>query len=250
MGGSVGRVGLLTDPITWALEQARRDLIDLTRRNRLLHAPLEGKRPWCLAVSGQTPDDLFAKLYRQENFRGYAFDPRNDPPDEQRPLTYSSEQANAAPQSSPTRRFRLQTRLAPDKLQKRLAKIFREERTLEEEQGLSILHLALGFLKWFDSEQSSDESAAPLLLVPITMARVGGTDGYLLRGRDDDIVANISLREKLKSNFDINLPEIPDDDEWKPSTYFEKVSREIRRQSRWRVEPQSVGLGFLHFQSF
>jgi very-short-patch-repair endonuclease len=251
MGGSVGRSGTTADSITWALEQARRDLIDLTRRNRLLHAPLEGRRPWCLALSGQTADDLFAKLYRQENFRGYAFDARKDEADEQKSLTISSsEQTDVAPQASPTRRFRLQTRLAHDKLQKRLAKIFREERTLEEEQGLSTLYLALGFLKWFDSEQSSEESFAPLLLVPVTMARVGGSDGYLLRGRDDDIVANISLREKLKSNFDINLPEIPDDDDWKPSTYFEKVSREIRRQSRWRVEPESVGLGFFTFSKF
>src|SRR5208282_4829382 len=39
----------MADPkwLTWALDQARRDLIDLTRRNRLLHASLEGKRPWC-----------------------------------------------------------------------------------------------------------------------------------------------------------------------------------------------------------
>ena len=34
----------MIDPkwLTRALEQARRDLIDLTRRNRLLNAPLEG----------------------------------------------------------------------------------------------------------------------------------------------------------------------------------------------------------------
>jgi hypothetical protein len=28
--------------VIWALEQARRDLVDATRRNRLLHAPLTG----------------------------------------------------------------------------------------------------------------------------------------------------------------------------------------------------------------
>jgi hypothetical protein len=152
-----------------------------------------------LAVSGQTPDDLFTKLYRQENFRGYAFDARHDSSDEQSSLTSSSsEQADAASQASPSRRFRLQTRLPSDKLQKRLAKIFREERTLEEEQGLSSLYLALGFLKWLDREQS-DESFAPLLRVQVTMVREDGVDGNLLRGRDDDIIANNSLREKLKS---------------------------------------------------
>ena len=68
------------------------------------------------------------------------------------------------------------------------------------------------------------------------MVCVAGTDGYLLRGRDDEIVANISLREKFKSNFDINLPEIPEDEQWKPSTYYESVTRNIRRQPRWHVE--------------
>src|SRR5215831_17418204 len=65
-------------PVKWALDQARRDLVDLSRRNRLLHAPLSGKRPWCMAVLGHSPDELFEKLYRQENFRGYGFRPRTD----------------------------------------------------------------------------------------------------------------------------------------------------------------------------
>jgi hypothetical protein len=53
------------------------------------------------------------------------------------------------------------------------------------------------------------------------MIRTSGGDGYLLRGRDDEIVANISLREKLKTNFGIQLPDISDDEQWKPSIYFD-----------------------------
>ena len=82
------------------------------------------------------------------------------------------------------------------------------------------------------------------------MARVAGTDGYVLRGRDDEIVANISLREKLKGNFDINLPDIPDDEQWNPSTYYESVGREIGRQPRWRVDREAIGLGFFTFSKF
>ena len=247
-----GAFGPMTDPkwLTWALDQARRDLIDLTRRNRLLHAPLEGKRPWCMAISGYTPDELFEKLYRQENFRGYAFKARTEDPNEQQPLAItSSEQITSSQEPASTRRPRLQTRLPLDKLQKRLAKIFREQRTLEEEQGLSTLYLALGFLKWFDSDQT-EESFAPLLLVPVTIVSVGGADGYLLQGRDDEIVSNISLREKLKSNFDINLPDIPENEQWKPSNYFGSVSREIKRQPRWHVDVEAIGLGFFTFSKF
>src|SRR5262249_32640275 len=222
-------------PVKWALEQARRDLVDLSRRNRLLHAPLSGKRPWCMAVLGHSPDELFENLYRQENFRGDGFKPRaDDIADDEQQKNHSAlaVQSDIPKPSASMRKPRLETPLAPEKLERRLTKIFREERTLEEEQGLSTLFLALGFLKWFDSNQS-EESCAPLILVPVTLVRVSGGDGYLLCGRDDEIVANISLREKLKTNFEIQLPDVPDDEQWKPSIYFDKVRREIRRQPTW-----------------
>jgi hypothetical protein len=79
----------MTNPqwLTWALDQARRDLIDLTRRNRLLHAPLGGNRPWCMAITGRSPDEIFETLYRQEKFRGYSFTARETDLTEQRPVS-------------------------------------------------------------------------------------------------------------------------------------------------------------------
>jgi hypothetical protein len=237
-----------TRQLIWALDQARRDLIDLTRRNRLLHAPLSGKRPWCLAIVEHSLDEIFEKLYRQEEFRGYGFKP-HEPDFDGLQLPAPAQHQSTSQGATSSRRPQLQTRLAPDRLPKRLAKIFREQRTLEEEQGLSTLYLALGFLKWFDSDQA-EESFAPLLLLPVTMVRVPGGDGYLLRGRDDEIVANISLREKLKSNFGISLPDIPDDEQWTPSSYCSLVNHEIARQPRWEVDRHAIGLGFFSFSKF
>jgi uncharacterized protein DUF4011/AAA domain-containing protein len=146
-------------------------------------------------------------------------------------------------------RPRLQTRLAHDRLEKRLTKIYREERTLEEEQGISTLYLALGFLKWFDSDQSEEPSFAPLLLVPVSLDRIQGRDGYVLSGRDDDIVVNVSLREKLRE-FDITLPEIPEGDDWTPSDYFISVEQAVSRQRRFEVDRSAIGLGFFTFSKF
>jgi hypothetical protein len=151
MAGSQARGSSHTHPVKWALEQARRDLVDLSRRNRLLHAPLSGKRPWSMAIVGHTPDELFEKLYRQENFRGYAFSARNGYDSDEDETRSSALALQSSTPSVSIRRPRLQTQLPPDKLERRLTKIFREERTLEEEQGLNTLFLALGFLKWFDS---------------------------------------------------------------------------------------------------
>jgi Protein of unknown function (DUF4011) len=248
---SQARSGSHSHLLKWALDQARRDLVDLSRRNRLLHAPLGGKRPWCMAIIGHSPDELFDKLHRQENFRGYGFNARESDGSDQEQTQFSVlvPQTGAPQSSGSVRRPRLQTRVAPEKLEKRLAKIFREERTLEEEQGLSTLYLALGFLKWFDSDEA-EASFAPLVLVPVTMIRTSGGDGYLLQGRDDDIVANISLREKLKTNFGIQLPDILDDEQWRPSNYFDRVTREIQRQPRWEVDRHAAGIGFFTFSKF
>ena len=56
-----------------AINYARRELLDPSRQNRLLHAPLIGKRPWWIAIVGHDPDELFRVLCRQGNFCGYAF---------------------------------------------------------------------------------------------------------------------------------------------------------------------------------
>jgi hypothetical protein len=109
--------------------------------------------------------------------------------------------------------------------------------------------LALGFLKWFDNEQTED-SFAPLILVPVTMIRVPGRDGYLLRGRDDEIVENTSLREKLRTNFGMQIPEIPDGEDWKPSEYFDEVAEQISRLPKWQVNENAIGLGFFTFSKF
>ena len=252
-----------------AIDRARRELLDPSRRNRLLHAPLAGKRPWCMEIVGHDPDDLFETLCRQENLRGYAFNPTGE---EQEQGNLSDRGAAASGlystrRTSPTVstrrprvdsdtangagiRPRLQTKLSAEKLEKRLTKIFREVRTLEEEQGVSTLYLALGFLKWFDNDQSEEPSFAPLILTPVTIARVRGSDGYALTGRDEEINTNISLREKLRSEFGITLPDIPEGEHWTPSEYAAAVSAEIARYKRWEVKSDYVGLGFFTFSKF
>jgi very-short-patch-repair endonuclease len=225
-----------------------------------------------MAIVGHDPDEVFREVYQQENFRGYAFEPsgeedqltnvndQNDLPSNDRlSCTSSSPSATglsrrvmttAARMNGGSARPRLQTKLTPEKLERRLTKIFREERTLEEEQGVSTLYLALGFLKWFDSDQSEEASFAPLILAPVTMARVRGSDGYALCGRDEEIVANISLREKLRTDFGVTLPEIHEDDGCTPSAYCAAVAAEVARYRRWQVQPDCIGLGFFSFSKF
>jgi very-short-patch-repair endonuclease len=224
--------------LTAALFEARRELIDLSRRNRSLHATRSGPRPHCLEIIDVDADEFFVALTR--NGKQFGFGPAAD-----------AQAADAAPENTARAKpALLQTRLAPEPLARRLLKLFREARTYEEEQGANILFLAIGFLHWFEDARSEERSSAPLLLVPVSLERRQGRDPFILRGRDDDLMLNISLAEKLRIEFGIALPELPAGDDWRPCSYFDEVAGAVAGQRRWEVEPDGIGLGFFTFSKF
>jgi hypothetical protein len=139
------------------LLDARRELIDLSRRNRFLHTPRIGKRPHCLEILNADPDTLFVIRRTTKQF-GFS------------PTKAGGEVTGTDPKKpSGTEVQRLQTNLGPEPLERRLLKLFREARTFEEEQGVNILFLAIGFLNWFEDARSEERCSAPHLLVPVSL---------------------------------------------------------------------------------
>ena len=49
-------------------------------------------------------------------------------------------------------------------------------KTPEEEQGVNILYLAFGLLKWFEDDKSDTERFAPLVLLPVRLERSSAAD--------------------------------------------------------------------------
>ena len=226
-----------------SLLDARRELIDLTRRNRLLHTPRTGSRPHCLEVLGADSNTVFVGLRRES--KSFAFAPGSERIAEE--AAVGNSEADAAPA---VRSNGLQTKLDAEKLERKLLKFYLEARTFEEEQGVSILFLAMGFLNWFEEDRSEIPSSAPLLLVPVALERKQGRDPFVLHGRDDDMLMNVSLAEKLRGEFGVTLPDLPEDDEWLPSEYLSAVTAAITGQKRWTIDDHGVGLGFFTFSKF
>jgi very-short-patch-repair endonuclease len=226
-----------------SLLDARRELIDLTRRNRLLHTPRTGSRPHCLEILGADPNTLFVGLWRDN--KKFPFAPGSERPAEE------TAAADGEVQTAPVSRSNaLQTKLDAEKLERKLLKLYLEARTFEEEQGVSILFLAMGFLNWFEEERSEIPSSAPLLLVPVALERKQGRDPFVLHGREDDMLMNVSLAEKLRGEFGIALPDLPEGDEWLPSEYLSTVTAAIAGQKRWTIDDHGIGLGFFTFSKF
>lgn len=245
--------------IAQRLLKARDKLIDRNLRNRLINTPLDSTRIKAIRVFGESSDQVFATLFSQK--RSMAFLPVPDR--EQQPPLLPQAQEDSEESSSFSYDFSLpsdvgrqedkylQTKLGKESLSKKLLSIYYESKEHEEETGVNILFLACGFLKWFEDDNSEVVRFSPLLLLPVILERQktkGG--GFDLRGRDDELMPNISLSVWLDEQFGISLPEIPDDGEWSPTTYFQSVAEVIKKKERWEVLSDDILLGFFSFSKF
>ncbi len=146
---------------------------------------------------------------------------------------------------------KLQTLLFPDGLEARLRSIRTRADSAEAEMGCHILFLSVGFLEWFESEDSDRRRLAPLYTVPVDLTRDGldATEGafrYRITPRDEDVIDNITLREKLASDFGLALPAIADAED--PEAFFDLVRNSVlKRQPRWKLH-RYITLATLNFQ--
>jgi hypothetical protein len=145
---------------------------------------------------------------------------------------------------------RLQTALTSDGLQRRLLALYRDARLIMEEQGVNILYLALGRLKWFEAGKGDTPRHAPLVLVPVQLQRRSALDRFTLKWREEDVQENLSLAAKLISEFGIELPKFPLEEDLVPSRYAESVAKAVAGQRSWEVQADEITLGFFSFAKF
>jgi very-short-patch-repair endonuclease len=137
----------------------------------------------------------------------------------------------------------LQSVLYAPQLDAHLRKIRSTAETAIEESGASILFLGIGFLEWFDSTRSDIKRMAPLYTLPVKLDRSTkiskqGKFQYSISLKDDGLITNITLKEKLANDFNLALPVVQDD--ISPEDYFKLVEATvIRNKPNWRIRRQA-----------
>lgn len=224
-------------------DETRRRLVETGTRNRLVHVNRANTRGNMINVVNERSDDVHDILGGSKMMRFLAIGRDKSDDDNEVHLATAADE----PGDDRYTDLHLETRLGPDALQKKLLKIAREAQTAEEESGVNILYLALGFLTWFEDRNSGIEREAPLVLLPVELVRNPRTSTYDIRARDEEILTNLPLQQRLKDDFGIDLPEIDTEEEWKPSSYFQRVESVIAARDRWRVDRDAIQLGFFSF---
>lgn len=248
-------------PIAEKLDRARMELLDLSARNRLLNMPRSSKGTRSIEIVDEKSTEIF-RLLVQEG-RVFTFlagkSARNGDEAEGDAVEVDEITDLAQPDDdvvddrgvfSRHSDTRLQTRLTPKGLQKRLLELYFDARTLEEEQGVNILYLAMGTLKWIDPANASNIRYAPLLLVPVSLERGNAGEKFKLRARTEEFASNLSLEAYLDRVHGIRIPEFEATDSFDPIAYMDEVGDAVSVKPDWSIQYDDMVLGFFSFAKF
>ena len=223
-----------------AVENARQKLLDTGTRNPLIHVNRANRRLNRLNIINERSDDVFRILRVEKKTMHFKATGTNEQEDNDLEIFLAPSEERYVD------RF-LETPLTPEGQARRLLRIARDAKTAEEEQGINILYLALGFLRWKEGKDSSKEREAPLILLPVELVRDKRSSTYKIQVREEDISTNLSLQERLRHDYGIELPEVNETEKWSPSDYFAQLEETIAGQASWSVDANGMQLGFFSF---
>ena len=215
------------------------------RNNALINYQLSRARG--VEVIGGCPEDIFRVLV--QDGKSMSFPPKPEKNSQLQIVEDIEDEANSKQQAD----NKLQTTYPSTELQRRLLNTYYAARTAIEEQGVNTLYLALGMLKWFEAESSDILRQAPLILIPVELDRASIRAQFRIYYTGEDIGTNLSLQEKLKSDFGIQFPPIPetdDPDEFDIQNYCQEAEAAIASQSRWSIDTSAIAIGFFTFAKF
>lgn len=223
-------------------ENWKNKLLDLGKRNRLLNY----KETKSSTVRITYPD--YVELYESfvKNEDEFVF-PREFPQhfsengDEEPVVLLTGESDNSRDYGGYGSSIR--TDRKPNELQRVLRNLRNKAKTAAEEQGINILYLSFGFLKYTEGDYSKSSYLAPLILVPVKLEVASISSPFELTLLEDEIVINPTLEYMLDSTYSLKLPSF--DSAGDISDFFDEVERLVK-DNNWSVV-RDVGLSLLSF---
>ncbi|HEX7482211.1 MAG TPA: DUF4011 domain-containing protein, partial [Candidatus Bathyarchaeia archaeon] len=246
------------------VEDWKSRLIDLSRKNNLLyfHKSKRGNLSITQPDSQKIFDALVLKKKRVEFWQPQEANPETS----EKPKTYGKSKYKTGKFEAKTSQSIVTANLTPDEPKRPTANqlvsgtlsrmdLERNLKSLQSrslldymERGVRILHAAFGTLNWVDIE-TRENVQSPLILVPLELTRETIRQPYtiVVPPVEDEAVLNPALLAKLKNDYKIELPPLPEEwEEQKLADYFKLVEQAVSEMG-WKTEP-SIDLGLFSFQ--
>ena len=224
------------------LERWRADLINLTKRNKLLY--FKHTKSSSLEITQPIIGSVFSRLDGPDNARFWEFRSVDATIDEENDLKRGEIIADTTRRLGQTEL--LTNKLFTDELLPVLRNLDRRSKEQFVDTGLWTLYVAFGFLQWEDpSDKQIVES--PLLLIPVELIKTGPQSKFRLQRTQEDPAINPALAEKMEQDYGIKLPGIDSFEDPTPAAILTYVSKLITRQKNWKVLEKTV-LALFSFQ--
>ena len=134
---------------------------------------------------------------------------------------------------------KIQTLLLPDRLKRYERSITRKTDSILKETGINALYFAFGFLEWKASDNADRRLISPLLLLPVEFYEERKGAARKVRGTGDTLIVNETLHEKIRQDFRLEMPKLPDlddeTDDYSIEAYWAQVS-EIISDTSWTIK--------------
>lgn len=146
----------------------------------------------------------------------------------------------------------LQTLLLPKTFQSRLARILSKARMYQEERGLDVAYIVLGYLKWtLPNAESLDEFKSPILLLPVSLTKQKSSSGevYFVTKFSEPLL-NPSLEHKLTVEAKLDLSPVQSLIEMEHinvEDLFEEIASLKPKNMQWNVL-REASFGIYPFQ--
>lgn len=220
------------------IEIWKNKLLDLGKRNRLINYR-ETKRS-TLTIRKPSIYDLWESIVENNNTLEFPMYFENqDEDDLENRIDVVEDESNKKIELASD----VETNQSVKELQRTLRNLRNKAKMAIEEQGINILYLAFGFMKWTEMDHSRSQVVSPLILVPVSLTVESISDPFILQMTDDEIVVNPALKYKLENDFGIYLPEF--DEELGLQYYLNSVKKAIKKNP-WTVS-EEVGLSLFSF---
>ena len=230
--------GNYVPPITRRIEDWKSKLIDLSRRNNLLY--FRSIKRGMLSICNPSMEKIFSRLVLRKRKLEFFL-----PPEETEQL-----EQHLAPLDE--KHHRATNQLICDvpsrtDLERTLRTLYSRSLSDYRERGVRILNVAFGMLFWKEKE-TLEEVRSPLIFVPIELARETFREPFSISVPpvEEETVLNPALQVKLKKDFGIELPPLPEYWDYQSlSNYFNDITQ-LANELGWRVET-TVEIGLFSF---
>ena len=215
--------------VTSEINKYRTNLLDLSRRNKFLN--FTASKSKSIEIINENMLNLFDKLVlKEESMKFLSF----DEDDASIYITHQNVWDDESDESEGN--LKIQTNDDKNGLNRKLIKLYKDNKSTIEEKGFNSLFLALGFLEWKDSSYQNKLSKAPLILIPVKLTKY--YDTYKVSWNYEEVRYNTTLKHVLK-DINIILPEYESlNSKAEMKEYLEKIEEAIKNKNGWTVNSE------------